>query len=119
MNPSALSLHGIPALLYGAPAQRVFLHVHGKFGCKEEAERFAEIACPMGWQVVSLDLPGHGERKGLPEPFTPWQVIPELQRVYDWMRPRWKRHALYATSMGCWFSMPSPSPPITSRLLRR
>ena len=105
MKAEALSLHGIPALLYGDPSARVFLHVHGKFGCKEEAERFAAIACPLGWQVLSIDLPEHGERKNLPEPLTPWQVIPELRAVSDWMRPRWRHRALYATSMGCWFSM--------------
>lgn len=105
MNTQSLTLNGIPALLYGAPSQRAFLHVHGKFGRKEEAERFAEVACPRGWQVLSLDLPEHGARKDAPETFTPWQVIPELRGFWDWMRPRWDSIALYATSMGCWFSM--------------
>ena len=100
-----LSLQGIPALLYGDPCDRAFLHVHGKMGCKEEAERLAAIACPRGWQVLSMDLPEHGARKVSPETFTPWQVIPELRMCYDWMRPRWDSISLYATSMGCWYSM--------------
>ena len=101
----ALTLSGIPALLYGADSERAFLHVHGKMGCKEEAERLADIACPRGWQVLSVDLPGHGERKEAAERFTPWDVIPELRGIYRRMRPRWPEIALYATSMGCWFSM--------------
>ena len=105
MRTEALTLHGIPALLYGEPCDRAFLHVHGKMGCKEEAERFAELACPRGWQVLSMDLPEHGARKGAPETFTPCQVLPELRRFYDWLSPRWDSIGLYATSMGCWFSM--------------
>ena len=34
------------------------LYVHGKNGCKEEAERFAGTACAAGWQVLAIDLPG-------------------------------------------------------------
>lgn len=63
------------------------------------------MADAHGWQVVSIDLPEHGERKGLPELFTPVQIIPELQRVYETLRSRWKTVGLYATSMGAWFSM--------------
>ena len=77
----------------------------GKMGSKEEALDFAEVADAHGWQVVSIDLPEHGERKGLPELFTPVQIIPELQRVYETLRSRWKTVGLYATSMGAWFSM--------------
>lgn len=105
MKTEAFSLSDIPVLLYGAPSARVWLHVHGKMGYKEEAERFAEIACPRGWQVLSLDLPEHGQRKGRPEPFTPWAGGAELRKLLAWMRPRWEHISLYATSMGVWFSM--------------
>ena len=98
-------LCGLPALVLGAPSERVFFYVHGKMGSKEEALDFAEVADAHGWQVVSIDLPEHGERKGLPEPFTPVQIIPELQAVYQTLRGRWKTVGLYATSMGAWFSM--------------
>ena len=32
--------------LYGAPAAKVWLFVHGQYGCKEEAAAFADIVCP-------------------------------------------------------------------------
>ena len=64
-------LCGIPALILGAPSERVFFYVHGKMGSKEEALDFAAVADAHGWQVVSIDLPEHGARKDLPEPFTP------------------------------------------------
>ena len=50
-------ISGIPAALYGERSDKVFLFVHGQFGCKEEAERFAEVANPLGWQVLAIDLP--------------------------------------------------------------
>lgn len=52
---------GIPAALYGAESEKIFLCVHGQFGNKFEAESFARIAVPLGWQVLAVDLPEHGE----------------------------------------------------------
>ena len=59
-------LCGLPALVLGAPSERVFFYVHGKMGSKEEALDFAEVADAHGWQVVSIDLPQHGQRQGSP-----------------------------------------------------
>ena len=55
-------LHHIPAILYGNSSDSLFLCIHGKMGCKEEAAHFAEIVCTKVYQVLSIDLPGHGER---------------------------------------------------------
>lgn len=44
---------GIPAALYGAESEKIFLCVHGQFGNKFEAESFARIAVPLGWQVLA------------------------------------------------------------------
>ena len=57
-------LCGLPALVLGAPSERVFFYVHGNMGRKEDALDFAEVADAHGGQVVSIDLPEHGERKG-------------------------------------------------------
>ena len=96
---------GIPALVLGEPSENVFLYVHGKMGSKEEAIDFGGIATAHGWQVLSIDLPEHGARQERPERLTPWQVVPELQAVYQEVRRRWSTVGLYATSMGAWFSM--------------
>ncbi len=64
MIKQELTCAGLPAALYGAPAERVWLYLHGKGGCKEEAEAFAQTACPRGWQVLAVDLPEHGARRG-------------------------------------------------------
>ena len=83
-----LEISGIPALLYGKESRKVYLYVHGKMGCKEEALPFAELACPAGYQVLAVDLPEHGERRAAPRSccrgwrFQSWKrSIPMLQSV--------------------------------------
>ena len=97
--------HHIPAVLYGDNSEKLFLYIHGKMGSKEEAAHLAEIVYPMGYQVLSIDLPGHGERTGKMERFVPWEVVPELQAVYANTQKRWKRISLYANSIGAYFSL--------------
>ena len=97
--------HHIPAVLYGDNSEKLFLYIHGKMGSKEEAAHLAEIVYPMGYQVLSIDLPGHGERTGEMERFVPWEVVPELQAVYANTQKRWKKISLYANSIGAYFSL--------------
>lgn len=105
MNTEFFTLSGIPAVLYGEPAPRVLLCVHGKMGCKEEGEWVARTACPLGWQVLAVDLPEHGARKGRSERLVPWQAVPELRAAMDYARARWSTVALYAVSIGAAFSL--------------
>lgn len=105
MKQKALQIAGIPTLLYGEEGRKVYLYVHGKMGSKEEALAFAELACPMGYQVLALDLPEHGERKDRPEKLLPWVVLPELQLVYQYAKVHWRTVSLRATSIGAWLSM--------------
>ena len=104
MKIEPITIHHIPALLWGASGDGVYLYIHGKSGYKEEAEAFAKIACAKGWQVLSIDLPEHGARKEEPG-FTPWDVMPELTAVMAYVTARWRRISLRATSIGAWFSM--------------
>ena len=105
MNKKTFQIQDIPAVLYGKEADKVYLFVHGKCGHKEEAKDFAEIVCPRGWQVLGIDLPEHGSRKGETGAFVPWHVVPELQTVMEYARAHWSRIALRANSIGAWFSM--------------
>lgn len=96
---------GIPAVLYGKQADKVWLFVHGKCGNKEEACGLAELLCPKGYQVLGMDLPEHGARKGCTEKLLPWVVVPELQGVLAELKQRWKSVSLYANSIGAYFSL--------------
>lgn len=105
MQKSNFKMEHSPAVLWGETADRIYLFIHGKSGNKEEAERFAEIVCAKGWQVLSIDLPEHGERGSEKEAFDPWHVVPELQSVMFCLKSRWGKIGLRANSIGAWFSM--------------
>ena len=99
-----LEIGNIPAILYGEPSDNLYLFLHGQGGNKEEAAMFAEIASPAGWQVLGIDLPGHGERND-GDNFVPWAVVPELHQILTYVRSKFKRIALRANSIGAWFGM--------------
>lgn len=105
MEKNNILINGIPAILWGKPSRQLFLYVHGKGGNKEEALSFSGIVCQRGYQVLSIDLPGHGQRKAEIDLFDPWHIIPELKGVMNYAKEHWKNISLYANSIGAWFSM--------------
>lgn len=105
MKKQTMILAGIPAILYGSRSRNVYLYLHGKNGCKEEAERFAATACEAGWQVLAIDLPEHGARKNSPERLLPWVAVPEIEAVYARIKPVWAHIRLYGVSIGAWLAM--------------
>lgn len=109
MKSIKMKIENIPAILYGIKSNKCFLFLHGKQGCKEEAEDFAKIVVAKGWQVLAIDLPEHGERKGEEDSFNPWCIVPELQSVLSYMQQNWTTLALRANSIGAWFAMQSYS----------
>ena len=100
MQEQNIQIGRIPAVVYGTGSENVWLFIHGKQGCKEEGASFAETACANGWQVISIDLPEHGERRGGAEELVPWTVVPELRSVMEYIRKRWRRTA-------CWVCSPA------------
>ena len=122
MDTMTLTLNhaSVPAVLYGFPSPQVWLCLHGKGGRKEEAESFAQVVCPKGWQVLAIDLPGHGARSGGPELFTPWHAVPELRDLLSLAGQKWNRLATGPSAWGpgspCWpfrtapWTEPSSSP---------
>ena len=105
MKQQSLQIAGIPALLCGEESSKVYLYIHGKMGCKEEALPFAELACPAGYQVLAIDLPEHGQRKGSAEKFLLWFALRDIRLVYQYSVLHWKQVSLRATSIGAWFAM--------------
>lgn len=105
MKKERIYIGRIPALLWGERQKKAFLYVHGQGGRKEDAENFATIAASDGWQVLSVDLPEHGERTGERDSFDPWHAVPELQETMGYAKSHWKSIELCANSIGAWFSM--------------
>ena len=86
----------IPALLIGAKSKKVFLFMHGLHGHKEEAFAFAKVAVSRDYQVLGIDVPV--ERR-------PWEVMPMLSEVRDYLYKHWPRVSIRANSIGAWFSL--------------
>ena len=100
-----LLIGGVPAVLYGSQAAQGYLFLHGQMGCKEEAEAFAQVVCHKGRQVLSIDLPGHGARRGQGGELLPWTAVPEIQTALDWAARRWDSVSLRANSIGAYLAM--------------
>ena len=104
MDIQSFMIGNMPAALYGGPSEKGFIFVHGLCGCKEEGARFAEIAAPLGWQTLAVDLPGHGGRQDN-TPLVPWEAGKELRAVLDYARSMWKRVGVRAISLGAYMSL--------------
>lgn len=100
-----ITIGEIPAIIFGVPSRKIYLYIHGQGGNKEEAQSIAEVICRYGYQVLSIDLPEHGERKGEINSFDPWHIVPELTGVIEFVKVHWERVSLFANSIGAWFSM--------------
>lgn len=96
---------GIPAIIWGAPSEKAYIHVHGKCSRKEYAEGFAEIAEAKGFQTVSFDLPKHGERENESCPCDIWSSMRDLRTIYDFAAERWSEISLFGCSIGAFFSL--------------
>lgn len=105
MKSERFQIGTIPAVLYGEPADQGYLFLHGQMGYKEEAEAFAQVVCPKGYQVLSIDLPAHGERQEWAEELVPWTAAPDIRAALDWAGRRWKTVSLRANSIGAYFAM--------------
>ena len=105
MHTQKLTIDGIPAIIWGERSDRVYLVVHGKSSCKEDAERFATIAVDKGYQVISFDLPEHGERASLERACTVQNGVQDLRKVMDYARRNWNSVSLFANSLGTYFSL--------------
>lgn len=62
MKKAKFYIGTIPAIIWGEPSERIFIHVHGKMSRKEYAESFAAIVQEHGYNTMSFDLAQHGER---------------------------------------------------------
>lgn len=105
MKIKPIQIGTIPAVLYGEPANQGYLFLHGQMGHKEEAEAFAQVVCPKGIEVLSIDLPGHGERRDRDEELLPWTAVADIQAALDWAERHWKTTSLLANSIGAYFAM--------------
>lgn len=105
MKIQSTKISSIPAIIWGEKSDQIYIHVHGKMSCKEQAENFAEIAQKKGYQTLSFDLPEHGERKDSEYRCDIWNGMHDLSVIGNYAFSRWSRVSLFACSLGAYFSL--------------
>ena len=105
MKKEKLTIHGIPAIIWGDKSDRVFVYIHGKDSKKEYAEKLAKEGVSKEFQVISFDLPRHGERRDNGKEFIVQNCVPELKTVYNFVSNKWNEISIYASSIGAYFSL--------------
>lgn len=55
--------------------------------------------------MLSIDLPGHGDRQDRGEELFPWTAAPDIQASLDFAKHRWNSVSLWATSIGAYVAL--------------
>ena len=107
MRTQKLEIAGIPAIIWGENSAKLFIAVHGNMSNKMDTviASFAEKLTQSGFQVLSFDLPEHGERKNDPTPCKVQACVKELARIMEFAKMGWEQISLFACSMGAYFSL--------------
>ena len=107
MFKDKFKINNIPAVLWGEKSEKVFIAVHGNMSNKEDKviEILAQEATSKGYQVLSFDLPEHGERKNDSTPCKVQYCVKDLHFIIDYAKENWKKLNLFACSMGAYFSL--------------
>ncbi len=105
MLTTTINIDGIPGLLWGAPADKLIIAIHGMLGSKEDFVLLAAETVSKGYQVLSFDLPEHGERKNEAYACTPHNAIKDLTSVMNYAQTLSGCISLYACSLGAYFSL--------------
>lgn len=107
MVKTRMEIEGIPMVVWGEEAVRVFIAVHGNQSNKEDIviQMLAEEAVRQGYQVISFDLPEHGERRNDSTPCKVQNCVRDLRTIFDYAAECWSEISLFACSMGAYFSL--------------
>ena len=101
------NISNIPTVLWGEKSEKVFIAVHGNMSNKEDTviEILAKEAIKKGYQVLSFDLPEHGDRKNDSTPCKVQFCVSDLSIIMNYAKEHWRDISLFACSMGAYFSL--------------
>lgn len=107
MDLTKIRIEGIPAILWGKPSERMIIATHGSHSSKIDdcIWILAEAAIKKGYQVLSFDLPQHGERVYEKDFIMPDECIRELKLMYVYALRHAKKISLFGCSMGAYFEL--------------
>ncbi len=107
MIKKAFNIDNIPAILWGEDSSNFLIAVHGNQSSKADVpiSILAEEAGARGYQVLSFDLPQHGERKGEERLCKVQYCVEELIKIREFAQKRATTISIFACSMGAYFTL--------------
>ncbi|EJO5348677.1 alpha/beta hydrolase [Clostridium botulinum] len=102
-----LKIENIPAILWGGKSDKLFVVVHGNMSNKADdfIVAFAEEATAKGYQVLSFDLPEHGERKDENYSCKVQNCVKDLDIIMGYAKSLSNNISILCNSMGAYFSL--------------
>lgn len=108
MKTEKIKINNIPAMIWGEKSEKVFIAVHGNMSNKEDEviRILAKTVTKNGYQVLSFDLPEHGERKNEKNYLCKVQnCVFDLEQIMNFAKKNYTEINLWACSMGAYFSL--------------
>ena len=102
-----VNITGIPSIIWGDPSNQLIIVIHGSHSQKKYGfiRLSAKILCPKGYQLISFDLPEHGDRiKKLPI-HTIEQAISDLNKIMAYAISNYTSVSILACSLGVYYSL--------------
>lgn len=85
--------------------RKAILYIHGKNGAGSEIIRYGSLFSRFGYDVYSLDLPGHGKSEKSIADFTPWGTSSLISEKFKSLINTYESVAIFAVSIGAYFTM--------------
>ena len=108
MKVEKIKIDSIPSVIWGEKSVKVFIAVHGSMSNKEDEtiKILADNVTSKGYQLISFDLPEHGERKTDLSYLCKFQnCVEDLKKVMKYAKSNYSEISLWACSMGAYFSI--------------
>lgn len=108
MKTERINIDGIPSIIWGEKSSKFFIAVHGNMSNKEDEviKILAEKVIGKGYQLLSFDLPEHGERKNDTTYLCKVQnCVKDLKQIIEYAKLNYSEINLWACSMGAYFSL--------------
>jgi esterase/lipase len=108
MNQEHIYINNIPSTLWGNKSNKVFIAIHGNLSNKEDIpiQILADVVTQFGYQVLSFDLPEHGERINNHDYLCNVQnCVNDLKVIMEYAKNNYDEISIWACSMGAYFSL--------------
>lgn len=108
METKRIKINNIPSIIWGEKSSKVFIAIHGNMSNKEDKviEILANKVTNKGYQLISFDLPEHGERKIDTNYLCKVQnCVNDLKQIIEYAKANYSEINIWACSIGAYFSL--------------